>query len=329
MTMARTTVPGGVLAQTLASSRRVARRVSAIAHIPAPAKTAPRARSFGPRPVAFLRAPAFVRGGSASGAGRARVLARAATEEDLEKTLGSFDETPGDETIGGTTSGDGALVVDWKAIGTYFAATATQIGVMMYLTNWFSAGVTQSGLAVKYQNAIVGAWFLFNALRSRTFSPLEASRPKLAEENKAVAERKRPRWMPPPLAFPIIWTAIAALRAASSAAVFAATGTLNHPAIFAMCAHLAVGDTWNYINNVEKRLGTASVGVGFVALSAYTLVFQYFRVDRTAGLLIAPSAAWITVAAGLVWTIWNINPGKDGEREPLAPMTAKKNVSVA
>lgn len=45
-----------------------------------------------------------------------------------------------------------------------------------------------------------GAWFLFNALKSRTFSPLNASRPKLANEKSAIAERKRPSWMPPPLA---------------------------------------------------------------------------------------------------------------------------------
>ena len=105
--------------------------------------------------------------------------------------------------------------------------------------------------------------------------------------------------------------------------MFTTTGTLNHPAIFAMLAHLAIGDTWNSINNVEKRLGTACVGVGFVLLSVYNVVFQYLRVDRTAGALIAPSAVWITVATALVWTIWTLNPRADGTREPLAPRRAR------
>jgi hypothetical protein len=33
-----------------------------------------------------------------------------------------------------------------------------------------------------YQKAAVAAWFLFLALKSRTFSPLNAARPKLANE---------------------------------------------------------------------------------------------------------------------------------------------------
>jgi len=38
-----------------------------------------------------------------------------------------------------------------------------------------------------------------------------------------------------------------------------------------MFLHLAVGDTWNNINNVEKKLGTAVLGVGAVVLSAGTV----------------------------------------------------------
>jgi tryptophan-rich sensory protein len=39
----------------------------------------------------------------------------------------------------------------------------------------------------------------------------------------------------------------------------------------------------------------------------------------TAGFLIAPSAVWISVAAFLVYSIWKINPGADGELELLLP----------
>ena len=62
-----------------------------------------------------------------------------------------------------------------------------------------------------------------------------------------------------------------------------AGGTLNDAAIFAMILHLAVGDTWNSINNVERRLGTAVLGVCAVLLSVYNVVFQYYRVLPTAG----------------------------------------------
>lgn len=53
--------------------------------------------------------------------------------------------------------------------------------------------------------------------------------------------------------------------------------------------------------------------------SVYNVVFQYYNVVPTAGYLIAPSAVWISVATFLVYTIWRINPGPDGELEPLLP----------
>jgi translocator protein len=79
-------------------------------------------------------------------------------------------------------------------------------------------------------------------------------------------------------------------------------------------AHLSIGDTWNSINNVEKKLGAAAVGVLFVVSSAYNVVAQYYNVIPTAGYVIAPLAVWLTIASALVWNIWAIN-GK----QPLYP----------
>ena len=315
--MACASVPG-VLAPSLASSRRVARRVSGARA--ARVTSTVRASSA---PLGARRASPLARPRAARRAPRVS----AASEEDLEKTLGSsIDETFGDKARPAATTRASSRMeemVDWRSIGKYFAATATQVAVMVYLTNWLSVGIVRSELAPAVQKTIAFVWFLFNALRSRVFSPLNASRPRTSDEKTAIVERRRPSWMPPPLAFPIIWSSIALLRAFSSVFVFTTTGTLNHPAIFAMLAHLSVGDTWNSINNVEKRLGVACVGVSVVLLSVYNVVFQYLRVDRTAGILIAPSAVWISVATVLVWTIWNINPREDGTREPLAPMTTR------
>lgn len=221
-------------------------------------------------------------------------------------------------------SPDAGMVVDGGAIWRYFLCTAVQFSVMVWFSMWLNVGISRSPLDLTYQKALVGAWFGFNALKSRVFSPLNASRPKVEGEKDAIKERRRPSWMPPPIAFPIIWTTIAVLRAVSSVVVFSTTGTLNNPAHFAMLLHLAVGDTWNSINNAEKRLGTAVVGVCAVLASVYNVVYQYWSVTPTAGVLIAPSAVWITVATVLVYTIWKINPREDGTREPLWPMKPAK-----
>ena len=111
-------------------------------------------------------------------------------------------------------------------------------------------------------------------------------------------------------------------------------------------AHLCIGDTWNAITNVERRLGTSALYVLCVLASVYYAVSSYFAAVRArwigavhlpsdsarlmappppplsvccaqlplAGLLLAPSACWLTIATVLTWTIWSIN-GKD----PLLP----------
>jgi tryptophan-rich sensory protein len=167
--------------------------------------------------------------------------------------------------------------------------------------------------------AIVAVMFFMLAFRSRVFSPLNASRPKIANERLAKKQKKRPSWTPPAVVFPLVWISMGFLRSLSTMLVFATTGTLLHPAIFALVAHLSIGDTWNSINNVEKKLGVASVAVLFVVSSAYNVVAQYYKVLPTAGYVIAPLACWLTIATALVWSIWLIN-GK----EPLYPTKPRK-----
>eukprot|EP00952_Eustigmatos_sp_NYUAD-ZCMA_P009651 39823-Eustigmatos_ZCMA.PRE.1 len=42
---------------------------------------------------------------------------------------------------------------------------------------------------------IVRLFFAFMSLRSRVFSLLDNSRPKVADEKKQISQRKRPSWM--------------------------------------------------------------------------------------------------------------------------------------
>ena len=155
--------------------------------------------------------------------------------------------------------------------------------------------------------SLVGAFTFFMALRSRVFSPLDNSRPSPTASDPVFKERRRPWWTPPPLAFPLIWTTIAFLRSISTAMVFRSTGTLLCLPIFAFFGHLSIGDTWNTINNVEKRLGTATLGVFFVWASAVYTTLLYYETLPLAGKVLAPSCAWLTVAMFLVYSIWRLN----------------------
>ncbi|KAJ9519897.1 hypothetical protein QJQ45_014624 [Haematococcus lacustris] len=217
---------------------------------------------------------------------------------------------------GGMKLDDGEL--DTSALIKYAGAVALQVGYMSGAL--FLLGQAASGLAGIEQplagslsgddaaKALVTIFFLVISIRSRIFSPLDASRPTLNGERASIAERRRPSWMPPPLTFPIVWSSIGLLRCASSVMVWEAVGrdTLALP-LLVMMLHLAVGDCWNHINNVERRLGVAVPGVLCCLASALAVTTAYYSADTQAGLVLAPSAVWIGIASALIYSIWDLN----------------------
>jgi len=156
-------------------------------------------------------------------------------------------------------------------------------------------------------NLAVFFLFLFLAVRSRIFSPLDNSRPSTSNNDPVFKGRLRPWFQPPPIAFPFIWSTIAFLRAISTTIIFNTTGTLLCTPIFALALHLSIGDTWNTINNVERRMGTAAFTVPAVLGSAAYVYYSMAQINKVASWVIAPMVAWLSVATCLVFSIWRIN----------------------
>ena len=168
-------------------------------------------------------------------------------------------------------------------------------------------------------SVLVGIFMLFMSLKSRVFSPLDNSRPSASKNDPVFRDRLRPSWTPPPLAFPVIWSTIALLRTFSTVLIFQTTGTLLCKPIFALMVHLSIGDTWNTINNVEKRLGTAVLGVSFVWASALYATNLYYKTLPLAGKILFPSCIWLSIASLLVYSIWRMNSIYLDEKSSLFP----------
>jgi benzodiazapine receptor len=204
--------------------------------------------------------------------------------------------------------------MDWMAVLNYLSATFLQYGLILTFLHIFQIkglkslkGILLPVLKIPVAEPVVAILMFSLSLRSRIFSPLTNSRPRASKSDPVFKERLRPSWMPPPLAFPIIWTTITFLRTIASTMIYKTTGTLLCPEIFAIMAHLSIGDTWNTINNVENRLGTAFGGVLFVWGSVMYTVYKYYKTLPLAGYILAPSALWLTVASYLVFSIWRLN----------------------
>jgi tryptophan-rich sensory protein len=221
-----------------------------------------------------------------------------------------------------STAADGGedRVLDTAAIAKYAAAVVAQMGILTGLFTGLDALSAATGLKLPF----AANFFLFFmlALKSRIFNPLSNERPqKETREIQDAVQRKMPEWTPPGFIFPIVWILlIGPLRATSSAILVGSGASYASPAILALMLHLSIGDTWNTINNVERRYGTSVVGVAAVWISAAAAAFQYGQVDPLAGKLLSLPLVWLTIASSLIFRTWQINPSEaTGEKDSFLP----------
>ena len=201
--------------------------------------------------------------------------------------------------------------IDTSRIATYFGATGAEvliISAVMFAVQTVGALLPPVGYKI-----LACVFFAAMSLKSRVFAILDASRPEVG--SSMPVETKRPAWTPPGPVFPIVWSTIGILRTVSSMLVWEACGRqmLVLPLI-AMMTHLAIGDTWNSINNVEQRKGTAVAGVAFVWASVMSVIYLYHQTLPLAGMVLAPSGLWLSIASFLIYSIWRLN-GSD----PIRP----------
>jgi len=250
----------------------------------------------------------------------------------------------GSGEVGGGKGEIEKRVLDTEAIVKYVAA----ITIQMVLFKGFFTGIdvllstfdiqqTQIPFAVNF------IFFFVFSLKSRIFNPLSNERPQRdtkeikdktnnnteeegvsSSSSSSLPARKMPEWTPPGITFPIVWILlIAPLRAASSA-LLVSSGNIDYASttILTLMFHLSIGDTWNTINNVERRYGTSCVGVLCVWLSAAFAAYSYGQVEdpALAGKLLSLPLIWLTIASSLIIRTWQLNPNPDtGQKESLLP----------
>ena len=136
---------------------------------------------------------------------------------------------------------------------------------------------------------------------------------------------RKPDWQPPALAFPVVWTALYAdLAVTSAVALDAAAGkdlAAESPGPVrkdhrrelrayrrALAANLVLNASWSWFFWRSRRpwLGAAEAAV--LAASSADLVRRTYRLNRAAGVSLAPYAAWCGFATVLSAAIARLNP---------------------
>ncbi|MGE5235804.1 MAG: TspO/MBR family protein [Acidobacteriota bacterium] len=120
----------------------------------------------------------------------------------------------------------------------------------------------------------------------------------------------KPAWTPPGWLFGPVWTILYALMGIAAARVWV-RHRQTHAGRWSLAlfvAQLVANATWSFLffGLRSPALGLLDIGVLLGLLTA--LVVWWWRLDRTASLLLVPYLAWVTFAAALNGAIWRLNP---------------------
>ena len=118
----------------------------------------------------------------------------------------------------------------------------------------------------------------------------------------------KPSFNPPDWLFAPVWTTLYVLIAVAGWRVWRRRGLLGARAEFgAYAAQLALNLAWSFLFFGQRMIGAALVEI-VVLLAAIALnVVLFWRVDRLAGWLLAPYAAWVAFASLLNFALWRLN----------------------
>lgn len=124
----------------------------------------------------------------------------------------------------------------------------------------------------------------------------------------------KPGIFPPPVWFGVVWTVLYVLIGLALAMVCAAWGARGRTAaIVAFALQLAVNLAWSPVFFAMHRMREALIVIGVLDVLVIVTIALFWRVRRSAALLMIPYLVWIAFATLLNWEFVRANPG--GGRE--------------
>ncbi|BCN76780.1 TspO/MBR family protein [Prescottella equi] len=133
-------------------------------------------------------------------------------------------------------------------------------------------------------------------------------------EDDWFTDLRKPSFQPPPVAFPLVWTALYADIAVTSATALARLREEDPRSAAAyqraLAANLAINASWSWVFFRAHRLWAAPVVAGVLTASSTDLVRRTARTRPAAGAALAPYAVWCAFATVLSGSIWWINRGR-------------------
>lgn len=120
----------------------------------------------------------------------------------------------------------------------------------------------------------------------------------------------KPGWTPPDFVFPLVWGLLYAFIAWAGVLVWR-NGA--EPLPLAMWAgQWAFNAAWSWLFFGRRRMDWAFINVCLLWLAVLGFILSAWPVSPLAALLFVPYLVWVTIAAALNRTVWNMNPNATG-----------------
>lgn len=132
-------------------------------------------------------------------------------------------------------------------------------------------------------------------------------------ENPWFAALVKPAAYPPPLVFPIVWSALYVMMGLALAMVLAARGAGGRGLAVAMFAvQLVLNLIWSPVFFGAHRITGGLVVIVLLDLALIATIVLFRKVRPVAALLLLPYLAWVLFATYLNWAFLAANPTLDG-----------------
>ena len=119
----------------------------------------------------------------------------------------------------------------------------------------------------------------------------------------------QPAWAPPAWLFGPVWTILYALMATAAWLVWRSGGfRTNRVALSFFLLQLAFNALWAWLFFAWNLGALAFADIVVLWLLIVATLISFWRVSRLAGALLAPYLLWVSFAAGLNYSVWQLNP---------------------
>lgn len=119
----------------------------------------------------------------------------------------------------------------------------------------------------------------------------------------------KPSWNPPDYIFGPVWTTLYILMGVSLFLVWKSgtdAGT-KRKAIVLFAIQLVLNFFWSFIFFDQQLIGAAFAEIIGLWLFILLTIFAFARISKTAAWLLVPYISWVSFAAVLNYTIWQLN----------------------